>query len=427
MTTAKIAEPSRRRDGGRAGHALVMALVAFLLALSYSLVATGTARADGSTPASDPLANGVPETTADAAGAGVEVLPSLGSPSDQPAPGDGAVPAGTEVQASTDQAAAASAAATQEQPKNLVVSVRSDSPGDDGPITQQNSAAATGSASNGATTAQGGEAAGGPAGSVEAATEQAALGTAAAAQQQAQNIVIIIRINSPGNDGPITQTNTAAASAAAANDAATTQGGSTGGGLIDAGAGTVPDPRVPIGPPAQQGSTVPTAGAPAPAPVVEQAQAGPRTAFAGRSLRRPTSGRGSLPSTAPRVARESMRPAGKQSLPARQSPPLRRWHAARSAAPVAPGARRPPVQPKPSSASASAHGPASAGVNRRAVDLLGSLARPPSLEAGEKAKEVSSAVVYTLIAVLLAAAFFLVSTFRPAGLRVIDPRTWRHG
>ena len=43
----------------------------------------------------------------------------------------------------------------------------------------------------------------------EASTAQAAGAAATTTQQQPRNLVISIRINSPGNDGPISQTNVA--------------------------------------------------------------------------------------------------------------------------------------------------------------------------------------------------------------------------
>jgi len=63
------------------------------------------------------------------------------------------------------------------------------------------------------------------------------------------------------------------------------------------------------------------------------------------------------------------------------------------------------------------------GVGRRALDFLGQLAprTPQQASAGEK--DVTNAVVFTLIAVLGAFVVFFGST---NGLRLLDPRSWRH-
>src|SRR6266516_5498393 len=113
-------------------------------------------------------------------------------------------------QASTNQGVASSATTTQQQPRNIVISVRIDSPGDDGAITQSNIAGAVAEGSNDSSTVQSGGA-GGDAqpGGQQAATGQNAGSTATVTQDQAGNLVIAVRINSPGNNGPISQANTA--------------------------------------------------------------------------------------------------------------------------------------------------------------------------------------------------------------------------
>jgi hypothetical protein len=123
-------------------------------------------------------------------------------------------------QASTGQAAAASGSAAQEQPQNLVVSIRYDSPGANGPVVQTNTDTAIAGSSNGSATDQEGA----PAGDQNAATGQDATAGASATQNAPQNVVIVIRVNSPGANGPIVQGNTAGAAASAANASETEQG-----------------------------------------------------------------------------------------------------------------------------------------------------------------------------------------------------------
>jgi hypothetical protein len=67
-------------------------------------------------------------------------------------------------------------------------------------------------------------------------TQQTASSAASAAQQQPQNIVISIRINSPGDDGPITQINAAVGAAGSANNSATGQNAGSGAGTGQGGA-----------------------------------------------------------------------------------------------------------------------------------------------------------------------------------------------
>src|SRR5919205_880183 len=71
--------------------------------------------------------------------------------SDWPAP----LPAQASAQqATTEQGAIAAADATEAQPTNIVVSVRVNSPGDDGPVTQSSTVAVAAQSKNSARTAQ---------------------------------------------------------------------------------------------------------------------------------------------------------------------------------------------------------------------------------------------------------------------------------
>jgi hypothetical protein len=111
----------------------------------------------------------------------------------------------------TSQAvAAADAAAAQVGAANLDVSVRIDSPGDNGAVTQTIAAQAD-AAQTAAQTAD---------------TAQVTSAQADTTQVAPTNVVVSVRIASPGTDGPVTQTSTADAAAhAAAPDIAPPAGG----------------------------------------------------------------------------------------------------------------------------------------------------------------------------------------------------------
>jgi hypothetical protein len=121
-----------------------------------------------------------------------------------------------------DQSAGAQTAVNQEQPTNVVISIRIDSPGDDGPISQTNAAIGAANGTNDASTNQ--EGAPGGAGQ-DASTNQQAGGNTSVTQDQAGNLVVTVRINSPGNNGLVSQTNVAAGSSNAQNSSETSQGG----------------------------------------------------------------------------------------------------------------------------------------------------------------------------------------------------------
>src|ERR671935_162275 len=59
----------------------------------------------------------------------------------------------------------------------------------------------------------------------QATTEQAGMTSADATDAQPTNILVSLRINSPGDNGPVSQTSTTAVAGDAANDAATAQDG----------------------------------------------------------------------------------------------------------------------------------------------------------------------------------------------------------
>jgi hypothetical protein len=123
--------------------------------------------------------------------------------------------------AGTAQQAVADGVATQTSPTNMVVSLRINSPGANRPISQSNVAVVTVGATNESATSQAGSS--GADGAQQSATGQGAAATGAGTQTQPTNIVISIRINSPGNDGPVSQTNLAAVGVSAANASSTDQ------------------------------------------------------------------------------------------------------------------------------------------------------------------------------------------------------------
>lgn len=136
-------------------------------------------------------------------------------------------------QASTGQAATSSADATDSQPTNILISVRIDSPGDNGPVTQTATTAVAGEAANDAATAQdasqdwtsaGRTAAAQPQASAQdSGADQAAASTATATRARPVNTVISVRVNSPGDDAPVTQSSTIVVGSEAKNAAATAQ------------------------------------------------------------------------------------------------------------------------------------------------------------------------------------------------------------
>jgi hypothetical protein len=401
-------------------YRLLASLVGFALALVYPLVAAGNAQADDPNPVADSAVNSALQAADAATGAGDVSLAAGEQASAAPAPAE-SVPAGPSQQASTEQAANAAAAATQQQPSNLVISIRINSPGNDGPISQTNVAGSVAGASNDGSTGQGGAAGGQQASEQQATTDQAAIVTAAATQDQPQNIVIQIRINSPGDNGPINQSNTTVAVSNAGNASATRQGGTGNGDADETTTGASPDPRAAIGPPAQQESPAAiSTGALPQTSVAPLEPTAPKTAIAtGRRIDRPAPA--APTGHRPAGDRTGSAPSSKQTVSSEPSSDL--------SAAVTSGARQPLARVKPAGRSAAARGDAAASrnpdVGRRAVDFLGQLVPPRApLQASAGEEDVTNAVMFTLIAVLGAFLVFLGSTY---GLRLLDPRSWRHG
>ncbi|MCZ7587576.1 MAG: hypothetical protein M5U27_01660 [Gaiella sp.] len=128
--------------------------------------------------------------------------------------------------AGSDQTADADATAVQLKPSNSASSIRVLSPGDDGNVSQTNAATAIGIAGNGNSTDQslGQSQTGGGYGSdqtqvagQEASNHQDADADATAVQLAPSNTASSIRVLSPGDDGDVSQRNSATAVAAALN------------------------------------------------------------------------------------------------------------------------------------------------------------------------------------------------------------------
>jgi hypothetical protein len=361
-----------------------------LLALAICLVAPGNARADG----------------------------ELSS-----APAGGDIPAGDQ-QASTGQTATSAAEAAQQRPSNLVVSIRINSPGDDGPISQENVAVSVANGSNGASTTQDGNSGGGQ----DAATDQSAGSEATTSQDQPGNVVISIRINSPGNGGSIDQSNVAASVSIAGNTSVIAQRGSPDP-AAGRGIGAQPDTRPATGPPAQ-GQTQPpaptaTTGEVSPSPASSSAPA-VRAAVPAPHKARPTGGQ-----RHPDAARNASPPkTHRNTARAHPTGSLAVAPAARSEAPVSARGTAPVARPQAKAAVTT--GMTHTGELRQklgagAASLFHSLAPRTPQPAGESSGDASSAVLLTLVALVCAFLVFLGSKFMPSSMpRLPVPRSpWR--
>jgi hypothetical protein len=118
-------------------------------------------------------------------------------------------------------------------PKNVNIVVRIDSPGDDGPVTQTNSSVANATGSNANDVVQaadqtqlGGAPRSGQAQQTTqtAPTTQESSANAASTQVNPMNVNIVVRNKSPGDEAPVSQTNSSQASAVATNANAVDQG-----------------------------------------------------------------------------------------------------------------------------------------------------------------------------------------------------------
>jgi hypothetical protein len=157
---------------------------------------------------------------------------------DQRQSGSGSTPCGcsggavqaADQHATTEQSADATATSRQDHPSNSAISVRIASPGNGGSVRQSNDSAALAKAVNAARTTQtadqgqgSGSGSGVQALEQQAATGQDATAGATSTQSHPSNDATSVRIDSPGDDGPVSQSNDSAALSLAGNLAGTTQ------------------------------------------------------------------------------------------------------------------------------------------------------------------------------------------------------------
>ena len=286
-----------------------------------------------------------------------------------PATAQAATAAKSPQMAVNDQAAGAQTSVTQQQPTNVVIEIRIDSPGDNGPISQTNVAIGAANGTNDAATSQDGTSGGAGQG---ASTNQQAGANTTVTQDQAGNYVVTVRINSPGKNGPVSQTNAAAGSSNAQNSSETSQGGQS--------------------------------QAPAQSVAPKKAAAGTHK----HATRRP------LQQT--------------RSAPASPVTPSPTWHSASTAAPVAVHAHHPkrvatgPAAHRGRAAALRESGePVSASPLGNAIshagDLLGAVAPRAPIGAPQRPTDVSSSVLLSLLTVLGVAALFVAWSLRPAWRR----------
>jgi hypothetical protein len=268
----------------------------------------------------------------------------------------------------TEQGAVGNGVATQTEPTNMVISIRINSPGNNGPISQSNVTVVGVGANNGSDTSQ--AAAGDPADGQQASTGQDAAATGTGTQSQPKNVVISVRINSPGNDGPISQSNLVGVGAGAGNAALTSQ---TDGSAAESAPRTAISGKHPLrrgAAPAEaaHGKTVAGASSHRPAPRRGAPAPQPAENSAVKSLGRPDSGAA--------AAQTAGLPAAVARAPqhAKVVPP------------------RPAAQvPNPSAAA----GLAPAGILRHVQDVLPAVSAP----AGQRAER-AGVLALTLIALL---------------------------
>ena len=143
--------------------------------------------------------------------------------------------------ATTAQQAGAASSATQVDPTNVNISIRVLSPGNDGNVSQANTAASSAAAGNQAQTTQSADQSA-AAGAIQSAqqaagTDQLAAALSTADQVDPSNVNLGVRVLSPGDDGSVTQANSASSQADAGNAASTGQTSSQDTGGSDCGCG----------------------------------------------------------------------------------------------------------------------------------------------------------------------------------------------
>lgn len=263
--------PSRKGRGAYGAVAVATATLALLVAAPAAWADPGssgsTPAASGATPTVDAQeGSGTPDAAPPAngqqssQGTGTSVTPAAdgqtsgstdaSSSQDQTPAADVTVPDPPASNGSA-QSATASASSDQQGAQNTNVDVRTGQGGDDGAVTQGNSDAATTSSSTSGGTAP---AAGGTSSNADATATQTAPG----------NSNVDVRVGSPGNVGPTTQSNAAQASAGASGNASAGATQTSPGNVnVVVRVGSPGD----NGPVDQQNTVAATAGADAPTPV----------------------------------------------------------------------------------------------------------------------------------------------------------------
>ena len=342
--------------------AATLVVLVYALGLGSSVARAGTPQ-DWQTP---PQATAVPAPT-------VELYPTDIAPATAQA---AAAPNAKSPQmVMNDQTAGAETSVNQQQPTNVVISIRIDSPGDNGPISQTNVAVGAANGTNDASTGQDG--APGGAGQ-DASTNQQAGADTTVTQDGAGNLVVTVRINSPGNNGPVSQTNAAAGTSNAQNASETSQGGQS----------------------------------EAPAPNTAPKKAGGTSSHASRGH-------------TPRHERAAATTAPVSASPVAQAPA---WHGADATA--ASAVRAHPRHAARARAAHRGRAPALGGSSAdrlsasplgtaigQAGDLLGTMAPRVPLGAPRRPADVSSQVLYSLLAALGIGAAFVAWSLRPAWRR----------
>jgi hypothetical protein len=253
-------------------------------------------------------------------------------------------------QAATEQAGITSADATDAQPTNIFVSLRINSPGDNGPVTQTATTAVAADTANDAATEQEASQDWAPgarpveqASAQDSGTTQAAATSATATRPKPTNVVLSVRVASPGDDGPVTQSSTVAVAAQSKNTAATAQQAQQ--------AGTAPAPTF-AAPPAPGAVADHPAGPPAPVSCVNVAPGTDATRIVitlGKSCRHAAPRRvATTPKPHETPVRAASPPAAKppaSAPPPAAAPPV--VHAAPAASPAPPASSPPRAAPKP--------------------------------------------------------------------------------
>ena len=176
--------------------------------------------------------------------------------------------------AGTGQESGAASTATQDHPSNTNVSIRVLSPGGDGSVSQANTVGSQATSGNAATTAQtatqnqGSPSCGcsGSGSGIQSANQSADTGQESGAlstakQDHPSNTNVSIRVLSPGDDGSVSQANTAGSIATSGNSATTTQNATQTQGGSGCGCSTVPVRQAPAGTQAPVTSDAPTGAA----------------------------------------------------------------------------------------------------------------------------------------------------------------------